>query len=309
MTRNHLHRRARSGFTMVEIIVALIIFAIVGLALTKMLLTQSAGFKRDVTARRARAGARSSMNLIVSDVRMGQDINGVQLANDSTFVIKAPIQFGLVCAVGGGGTTIAAVAADSFVTADTKYGGYAVRNANSPYSYTFVSSTSSGATTTGSSATCTGLANPIRSDTVSSSGRVGKIITFTPGTSTTNTAVGQPAFLWQYVTYRFRKETGDNARNLYRVSCGADTVSTGTYCNKELLMGPFSTKARFNYYLTTATSASQDSSVKTAPADLNTIRGVEFVLAAISPDTVGSSKGPASATTTTSVFFKNVRVP
>ena len=74
-------------------------------------------------------------------------------------------------------------------------------------------------------------------------------------------------------------------------------------------MGPFSTKARFNYFLTTATTLSQDSSVKTAPADLNTIRGVEFVLAAIAPDTVGSSKGPASATTTTAVFFKNVRVP
>jgi len=308
MTRHRIHRRARSGFTMVEIIVALIIFAIVGLALTKMLLTQSAGFKRDVTARRARAGARSSMNLIISDVRMNQDYGGVTLANDSTFVIKAPIMFGLVCATSGASTTIAAVAADSFVTADSKYGGYAVRNPNSPYTYGFVPSTTSGTKTQSGTATCTGLANPIRSDTVTASGRAGAVYTFTPGT-TLPTAVGQPAFLWQYVTYRFRKETGDNARTLYRVSCGADTISTGTNCRKEQLMGPFSTNARFNYYLTTATTLSQDSSVKTAPADLNTIRGVEFVLAAIAPDTVGSSKGPASATTTTSVFFKNVRVP
>jgi prepilin-type N-terminal cleavage/methylation domain-containing protein len=308
MTRNRIHRRARSGFTMVEIIVALIIFAVVGMALTKMLLTQSTGFKRDVTARRARAGARSSMNLIVSDVRMGQDINGVQLANDSTFVLRAPLVFGLVCATSGASTTIAGVAADSFATWDSRYGGYAVRNPNSPYSYTFVPASSSGARSIGSSATCTGLANPIRSDTVTQTGRTGLITTFTPGTAGP-TAVGQPAFLWQYVTYRFRKEIGDNARNLYRVSCGADTSSAGANCSREVLMGPFSPTARFNYYLTTATSASQDSSVKTAPADLNTIRGVEFVLAAIAPDTVGSSKGPASATTTTSVFFKNVRVP
>jgi hypothetical protein len=293
---------------MVEIIVALIIFAVIGTALTKMLLTQSAGFKRDITSRRARSGARGSMNMIVSDLRMSQDLNGVQLANDSTITIKAPIVFGLVCATSGASTTIAAVAADSFVTADTRYGGYAVRNPSTPFSYTFVSSTSSGTSSTGVAATCSGLANPIRSDTVTASGRAGRILTFTPGTGA-STAVGQPAFLWQYVSYRFRYTDSLKSRDLYRSACGADTLTSGAQCTNERLMGPFSRNARFNYFVTTATPASQDSSVKTAPADLNTIKGVEFVLAAISPDTVGSSKGPASATTTTSVFFKNVRTP
>ncbi|MEO6526121.1 MAG: prepilin-type N-terminal cleavage/methylation domain-containing protein [Gemmatimonadaceae bacterium] len=307
MTRSRVRRRARAAFTMVEIIVSLTIFGVVGLALTKMLLTQSAGFKRDVTSRRARSGARGSMNMIVSDLRMSQDVNGVALANDSTIIIKSPVVFGLVCANSAASTTIAAVAADSFVTGDTKYGGYGVRNPASPYSYTFVSAASSGTRTTGVAATCTGLARPIRADTVSQSGRTGTIVTFTPG-NTASTAVGQPAFLWQYVAYRFRKGA-DSTRRLYRVSCGADTLSAGAQCTNEELLGPFSARARFNYFVTTATAASQDSSIKTAPADLNTIRGVEFVLAAISPDTVGSSKGPASATTTTSVFFKNVRIP
>jgi hypothetical protein len=293
---------------MVEILVALTIFGVVGLALTKMLLTQSAGFKRDVTSRRARSGARSSMNMIVSDLRMSQVVNGLKNANDSTITIMAPVRFGLVCATSGASTTIAAVAADSFVTADARYGGYAVRRPTSPFTYTFVESTASGTMTTGGAATCTGLASPIRSDTVSASGRTGSVITFTPGTAAP-TAVGQPAFLYQYITYRFRYTDSLKTRDLYRVSCGSDTLSTSAQCNHERLMGPFSNAARFNYFVTNATAASQDSSVKTAPADLNTIRGVEFVLAAIAPDTVGSSKGPASATTTTSVFFKNVRTP
>jgi hypothetical protein len=152
------------------------------------------------------------------------------------------------------------------------------------------------------------LANPITADSIKLGGKAGSVIQFTPGTAAT-TGIGQPAFLWQYVTYRFRYDTAGKRRNLYRVACGADTISTGAQCNNEQIMGPFSSSARFNYFVNTSTAASQDSSVKTAPANLNNIRGVEIVLAAIAPDTVGSSKGPAAATTTTSVFFKNVRNP
>lgn len=310
MTRRRTARRARSAFTMVEILVALTIFTVIGTALVKMLLIQSTSFKRDVTSRRARSGSRGSVNLFVSDLRMAQDTLGVDLANDSTIVVKVPVIFGMVCEANATATTLAMVRADSFAMADTKYGGYAVRSSSSPYYYTFVPRASASNTMTSGTATkCTGLTNPVRPDTINLGGSTGAIKQFTPGTSSSNTAVGQPAFLWQYITYRFRYDSTMKARALWRVACGADTISTGSQCTREVVMGPFSSSARFNYFITNSTAASQDSSVKTAPSNLNTIRGVEVVLAAISPDTVGSSKGPASATTTTAVFFKNVRNP
>jgi prepilin-type N-terminal cleavage/methylation domain-containing protein len=302
----YFRRRLRAGFTMVELLVAMAIFGVIGVALVKMLLTQSTGFKRDVSSRRARAGSRGSMNMMISDIRMAQDTLGLDVANDSTITIKAPVMFGLVCEANATATTIAAIRADSFAVADAKYGGYAVRNPNSPYNYTFVTRSSSNTMSTGTASKCTGLANPVRADTIKFGGTAGSIYQFTPGTTAT-TAAGQPAFLWQYITYRFRSSGA--GRSLYRVACGADTISTGSQCNNEKIMGPFGTGARFNYFVTTSTAASQDTSVKTAPSNLSTIRGVEVVLAAISPDTVGSSRGPSSATTTTAVFFKNMRNP
>ena len=99
-------------------------------------------------------------------------------------------------------------------------------------------------------------------------------------------------------------------RALYRQTCNG---ATSPVCVSEKIMAPFTTKARFNYYLNSylnsGSPSSQDSSVKLLSTGPTDVRGVEIVLAAQSPDTVRGSKGAAKSTTTTSVFFKNVRMP
>ena len=317
MTPLTRRRWSRRGFTVIEIVIALTIFSIVGLVLTKILLSQTQSFQRDVTSRRSRSGSRSAVNVMISDLRMTQDVDGVQLADDSTITVRVPVIFGLVCAnVGATSLTIATVAVDSFVTAQVVYGGYAVRSSTSPYTYTYVPSSAGSATPTGK-AVCSGLATPVQPDTVNVRPNValrgadtGRVVRFTPGT-TAATYVGQPAFLWQTVSYMFRADTVFvGTRALYRQTCNGATVPL---CTSEKIMAPFTRKARFNYYLNSylnsGSPSSQDSSVKLLSTGIADVRGVEIVLAAQSPDTVRGSRRAARSTTTTSVFFKNVRMP
>ena len=50
-----------------------------------------------------------------------------------------------------------------------------------------------------------------------------------------------------------------------------------------------------------------DSPKTTAPADLNTVRGLQIYLAAEASDTVPGYTGPKKTPVTTAVFFKNTR--
>jgi prepilin-type N-terminal cleavage/methylation domain-containing protein len=111
------HPRARRGFSLVEIITALTILSIIGVALTKMVLMQTRSFQYENAARRARAVPRSAMNIMVTDLRMVQDIGGldsIDATNNRWVDLKAPIAFGVVCQLTGSSATIALVAVDSF---------------------------------------------------------------------------------------------------------------------------------------------------------------------------------------------------
>ncbi len=299
----HLTRR-RGGFTILEIIIALTIFSLIGVVLTKLLLGQSTNFARDVSSRKARSGARSAMNVMISDLRMAQDTLGVVTANDSTFTFKAPTVFGLICANTAASTIVVTVPADSFVVAQLKYGGYAVRNNVAPYNYTFISSGASGTKTAGLKTLCSALAIPMRPDTVKQNGDTGYVYTLTPGNAAI-TSVGQPAFIYQTLTYRFRASTAyPGFRGLYRAVYGITSDSL-----VEEIMAPFTSAARFSYYITSPTVASRDSAMRTPPANVNTIRGVEVILASSASDTVKGSKRAAQSLQRTSIFFKNSRNP
>lgn len=303
--RRRVVRGLRRAFTMAEILIALAIIGIVGVALTRILLSQSAGFRRDVSARRARSGSRSAINVMITDLRMTQDVGGVVVANDSTVTVRVPTVFGLVCSTGAN-VTIATVPSDTFALRNALYGGYALRNATIPSTYTYVAAGASGTRTLASKTACSALPVPVRPDTVKQKGDTGFVYVLTPLSPSLATP-GQPAFLWHQVSYRFRPSTTiSGARGLFRDIC--DTKPTPT-CTTDEIMAPFSPAARFNYFLNSASRNSQDSSVKTLATGVTDVRGVEIVLAAFAPDTIGSSRGPESATTVTSVFFKNVGTP
>lgn len=297
------HTRARSGFSLVELITAVVILAIIGVALTKMVIGQSRSFQIDNGSRRARTAGRSAMNILTSDLRMAQDfgsIDSIDTSKNRWVDLKVPVAFGIVCEVNAGSNVVLSiVAVDSFQTASSKYGGYAVRNSTSGL-YEYSRATSSDTIKTVDQSRCHGSPK-IYADTFPISARKGGVYIASPGPQAGAT-VGAPVFVYQNVRYQFDTSTIYSKRlGLYRKIRGRGNTDSLS----EELIAPFDTTARFRYYTNPWTW--HDTVTTTAPTNVNTIRGLQIYLPAQSSDTVPGAKTPRTATTLMSVFFKNVR--
>jgi prepilin-type N-terminal cleavage/methylation domain-containing protein len=298
------HPRRRSGFSLVEILTALTILAIIGVAMTKMILTQTRSFQFENSGRRARTVARSAMNIMITDLRMVQDnggIDSIDATNNRWIEVRTPYVFGVVCEVNASYAMLGLVPVDSFQTVSSKYAGYAVRNSTTgAYGYS-VAGTSDTIKVQDVSK-CHGPG--YYPDTATVAGRSGIVVKVTPGPPA-GTAVGDPAFVYQRVRYEF-KASGiyANRLGLYRKIMGrANTDSLW-----EELVAPFSSTARFRYFVNTGNYHDTSSTAAPSQANLNQIRGFQLYLPAESSDTVPGHKAPQYANTTTAVFFKNTRV-
>ena len=296
------HPRSQRGFSLVEIITALTILGIIGVAMTKMILSQTRSFQFENAGRRARTASRSAMNILITDLRMTQDnggIDSIDATNNRWIEVRTPYIFGVVCEVNASYAMLGLVAVDSFQTMSSKYAGYAVRNKTTgAYAYS-----PAGVNDTITAQDVSKCHNPgYYPDTARIAGRRGNVVKVTPAPPV-GTVVGDPAFVYQRVRYEF-KASGIYAGRLglWRKIMGrANTDSL-----KEELIAPFSSTARFSYFVNP--SNYRDTASKTAPTNLNTIRGFQIYLPAESSDTVPGHTAPQYANTTTAVFFKNTRV-
>ena len=186
--------RSRRGFSLVEIITALTILAIIGSAMTKMLLSQTRGYQYDSGGRRSRTVARSAMNIMITDLRMTQDNGGVSYldgTNHRRVDVKVPVAFGVICQVHSTKLVMALTPVDSFQLATMKYGGFAVRDGTTGiYSYV-----SGGAMTTGNASDCHSGGVSIYADTITVGGRQGKVVEVT-GAAPAISAFGGMAVGW-----------------------------------------------------------------------------------------------------------------
>jgi len=298
--RPRRNRSVRSrGFTLVEVVVATVILGIIGAALTRLLVRQSRYYDHANNARAARAVARSSMNIMLSDLRMMQDQGGVDLASadGKTLRVLVPYRFGLVCSTNALTTTVAMLPIDSAANAMATYAGFAWRGPTGAYTYITPSSPlgAEAPVASASPTMCTGNgAGQAQLKTVSVNGRTGDILDLLADAASGATQ-SAPVFFWQKITYTF------TASVLYPGKIGLWRNVAGAPA--EEIMAPFDTTARFKYYAVGDTVSST-----TVPAALTDIRGVDIVLNAISPKVTSNDPNPSQAKMITSVFFKNVRV-
>jgi prepilin-type N-terminal cleavage/methylation domain-containing protein len=299
------HPRTRRGFSLVEIITALVILSILGVAMTKVLLSQARGYQYENGGRRSRTAARSAMNILITDLRMTQDNGGVtylDATNNRRIDVRVPIGFGVVCTVGAGGVIMALAPVDSFQYSSMKFGGYAVRDATTGiYSYS-----AGGSIASADASNCHGSPK-IYADTVTMGGRQGKVVQVT-GTVPSGTVAGSMAMIWQTVRYQFDTSKVYSKRaGLFRIVTGSSAADTNE------LVAPFSWTARFKYYTTPMTRTTSnpiingDTAKSTTPTDLNTVRGIQIYLPAEAGDTVPGRTTPKQSPLTTAVFFKNTR--
>lgn len=299
MTRRSANR---AGFSLAEIMVAVMILGIVGAGMMRVLVNQNRFFDQQNNLRTARSISRSAMVVLMADLRMVQDSGGVDSASTDfkTVRVLVPYRFGLACGTSGSTTTVSMLPIDSAVNAMSIYKGFAVRSpVSGRYTYFFPSNPtgSDAPQAAGSPATCTGSASgQAQIKSMSLNGRTADILDLHSSGSSGAVATA-PVFFFQRVTYSFKTSGVYPSRlGLWR------TVDNGSSQFSEELMAPFDTSAGFRYY----TSGVDTSNSVSVPA-LSDIRGVDIRLYSLSPRTTSNNTTPSSSKMVTSVFFKNVR--
>jgi prepilin-type N-terminal cleavage/methylation domain-containing protein len=285
LSRSH----SRRGFTLIELIVGVVIFAIVGSLLTRLLTTQGRFFDKQSMGNSARNVSRASLNRVVSDFRMVEATGGVLAASATSLTVRVPFAIGVVCATnnaqGPNSTAVSILPVDSVLYDAEGFYGYAWRNAVTG-AYTYVENPA--AQQKGQGQNACNQANI----TTLTNGRTTRITPPMIGSS-----LGTPVFLYRRLRYEFKASTAVPGKvGLYRTIVFPD----GTLKSEELV-APFASTARYRFFVLGNNNTAQDA----PPGDLTQLRGIELHLDGVSETKVPGSSTYESAPFTTAVFFKN----
>ena len=282
------HNFRRRGFTIIELLVGIVLFAIVGALFTKLLSVQGRFFDRQGMGNAARNVSRASLNRVVSDFRMIEATGGVVAATPTSLTIRIPFAIGVMCANTGTGTTLSLLPVDSTTYANAGFYGYAWRNFNTgAYSYVEAGATEA-AGLAADVAACTGV-----NVTTVTNGRVVRVTPALPAGG----GLGTPVFLYSKVRYEFKASTAVPGKlGLYRT-----TIAPNGAQSSEELVAPFAATASWKFYTVNGGAVAQAA----APANLADMRGLELHLDGISETIAPGMASNEQAPFTTAVFFKN----
>jgi prepilin-type N-terminal cleavage/methylation domain-containing protein len=298
-TSSDILRRRRLGVTLPELLIGLVILAIVAGGLVRLLMIQGRFADTAEAYRNSRGVSRDAYNIMMTDLRMVQDTLAIQKANQDTITVRVPYAYGIVCGTTAGITTVSLVPADSALYSMATYGGVAYRDSATGVFQFTAKGGSSDVLGTGVASACTdttivaGIQRPGITQ-VTYKGRTGPFVTVLPNIG--SALPGNPMFLWQEITYAYGPSVAYiGMRGLFRKVTGGRT---------DEIIAPFDTSAHFRFYV-----LNNDSSQVGAPANLNTIRGLDLRLNARSPRTPAGSNGPKLTKVMTAVYFKDRRDP
>lgn len=284
MTRINARRGSR-GFTLLEVLIGMIIFAIIGALLTQLLSTQGRFFDKQGMANAARNVSRGALNRVVSDFRMIETSGGVLAASPTSITLRIPFAIGVVCSSNNASTAVSMLPVDSVIYNAEGFYGYAWRNAVTG-AYTYVENPAAHDKTTGQNA-----CNAVQITTLPE-GRAARITPVVAGSS-----LGTPVFLYRRIRYAFQPSIAVPGKiGLFRAVIFPD----GTQKSEELV-APFSSTSRFRFFVVGNNDAAQDA----PPGNLNAIRGLELHLDGASEVIAAGESAVESAPFTTAVFFKN----
>jgi prepilin-type N-terminal cleavage/methylation domain-containing protein len=292
---------ARRGFTLVELLLSLVVTAIVGAALVRMVLSQARFMDQQEAWRGARSVSRGGINRLLSDLRVVEATGGLEAAaaGGQDFTVRVPYAFGIMCSTTGALTTLSILPVDSAMFAAPGFSGFAWRSAAGAYTY---QTAAVSLTNPGTAANCTGAVpvtihpgtgGALPSINGSPAGKVVNLGGAVPLVAAGGPPVGSIFFMFRRVRYEFKNSTALPGRTgLYRTMLSGGTT--------EEIATPFAATARVNFYvLNTATAQAA------VPGTLPNVRGLELKLDGMSERTPGGSSAPKTANVTTSVFFEN----
>lgn len=266
----------RTGFTLIELIVATVLMAILGTILVQTLVRNSKFVSQVEASMNARQAARAAMTIMTAEMGMVAD-SGLTAATAKSVTIRIPYAFGMACSSTGTDLYASLVPMDSLMYASAAASGVAWRDSTDSYHYL----TGITVSTTSSPAQCS-------SDNIKTIPG-GLNVKISGGSSISS---GRILYLYENITYSFEASTNMTGRTgLFR------TDGAGT---KEELLVPFDSASGFGFLI-----GQNMTPTGTVPADLTTVRGLQLkILGESYRDPQGSSE-PAKFDLTTSVAFRN----
>ena len=273
-------RRLRAGFSLVELMISMVVVAIIGAALTKLVLAQNKFYEKQSLQRDARNVSRSALTILNADARMIEESNSIISVADQTVRFRVPWAVGVACSA----TTVAILPVDSLVYQEsiTQTSDVGVRQADGSFSR--VQATGGTPITgivSGASATCTAAGvTPVPGSTV--------LAGFVLGAPT----AGTPIILYRDLRYRI----GDSnmvpgRKGLYR--------RLGLVGTDEEIVAPLDASSTFQYFTL------NNPVPGAAPGSVSQIYGIRFNLIGASERSAGGSNTIEQASLVTSVFFRN----
>ena len=295
----HIRRARRSGYTMIELLIAIMILGIIATAMTRLMVTQANFTSAQSALRGARSVSRDAYNILMTDLRMVQDTGGLTYAKPDSIRVRVPMAWGLVCATTATYTTVSLVPYDSALFALGTYGGTAYRDTTFGTFQWYPVVAGDVIANEPTAAVCTDtVALAVGIFTQSYLGRLG---TQKRVKRMVGAPVGTPMFIYQEILYAFDASAAypGKGKGLWRTVTGTGAASTWT---RDEIIAPFYTSARFKFYV-----FNQDTSQFTVPAQISSIRGLDLVLNGLSirPPSGGTTQKIAKVTT--AVFFKDRR--
>lgn len=292
--------------TLPELLIGIVLMGIVAGALVKMLMIQGRFSETTTALRDSRSVSRDAYNIMMTDLRMVQDTLAIQQAKPDTITIRVPYAFGIVCGTTSGVSTVSLLIPDSAMYALATYGGVSYRDSTTgvfqflpknggdvvaAQPLTKICTDSLGGAAGGS-----GVGPGVTP--ISYMGRDGASWIKTVKPALGAASPGNPMFLWQEITYAFGPSTAYPAmgRGLYRTVAGSGRTDE--------IIAPFDTSAHFRFYV-----QNNDQSDINPPANINTIRGLDLRLNALSPRVPSGGTVQKSTSVRTAVFFKDRRDP
>jgi prepilin-type N-terminal cleavage/methylation domain-containing protein len=279
--------KQRPGFTLVEMIVALTLTAVIGAAITGLFVSQSRFYDTQEKVGFARGVSRGAMNMVMSEMRMlDRDSALFDTPTRTRVTVRVPYALGAVCTSSTTVVTFSRMPADTTVTNRATQAGYSYRGANGINRYVAATTL-----TPRADAVCSALIPQVRTFHADSGGGVFEVpapnpaVTIRPGT---------PLFLYQVVTYEFKESVEVPGRlGLWRNVRGSGM--------DEELVAPFDTTAGFRFYVDDAQQPQAS-----PPSTLRRITGLELTLDGLSerPHPDGTHQ---RVPLRTSVFFRNRR--
>ena len=270
----------RRGFALAELMVALVISGIVGIALTKLVINQSRFVATQDAIMRARSGSRAALNQIAAEIRMVGD-SGLRAASKDSITIRVPFVFGVTCGYYTGTTVIGLLPADSTNYALATPSGLAWRDTLGMWRFIEpITMTRNVSLPTCGSNSITVVSNAKWSS---------QLVTAT----TTAPTVGQPVYFYQTITYVFASSVDmPGRRALWRA-----VPSAGL---REEIVTPFDTSARFQFITGNAQVV-----LDVPPPVLDSVVGIRAKLIAASDNAPGGRTAPMTFDLVTDFRFRN----